>query len=232
MNRFAAILLVIAAVAGVQAARLTQGPPEHTLTEQQRAHSRAYRTVLSLAANTHWPSLLAKPSDRTIGDESRMLIDFSGPRSMEEQLRNTTCASGLVVLGKAVGKSSYPTEDAQFVLTDYQFVVERAVRGTGVHEGDTVTYVRPGGSLAVKGTVIRARHDGFPELDLHDQYLLFADRIDTGALKVAEGGRDMLDLLRLSGTIASNAKRGRYELKDGVSLNEVIGIIATLGCSN
>lgn len=211
---------------------------DHRPTERQRAHSRAYVALLrqGMPVGTPGrPSLLEVPSDRRIIDETFAVVPPTGPRSAAEHLAVATCAADVVAIGRPVGSSAYLTEDASFILTDYQLEIEQVLHGDGVQSGDTVTYVRPGGQLRVRGRIVRASHSAYPSLTLDRRYILFMDRVEeTSAYKISNGSSRLLDALLIDTHVRSLGPQGRGELfktGPGLPLSSVTAAINDAVCA-
>jgi len=224
--------LAVAAICCSQIALLAQDA--RSLTPAQVASSRALAPRLSGLVPVKRPSLLVQPSDRSIFVEPNLVVDASGPKSLEEQIARATCAAEVVVVGTVSDASAFLTEDADFILTEYAVVVDEVLRGGRDILGKTIGYVRPGGSLLVNGRVVNATHNMYPRLDVAAQYLLFMTRVPGGSNTFRPAGDFMATLESLKvekeGMLRSVGPQGRFGLTTGREPPVVRAHIAKAGC--
>ncbi|HXG66045.1 MAG TPA: hypothetical protein VNO70_13165 [Blastocatellia bacterium] len=73
-------------------------------------------------------------------------------------------------------KSSQLTEDEDFIFTDCDVSVEDILKDNPVKSikpGDNITITRPGGTVKLKGRVVRAIDTSFRSFEIGGRYILF-----------------------------------------------------------
>lgn len=204
------------------------------LTAAQEASSRALAPRVSKAILGKQPSLLAQQSNRSIFIETDLVIDNRGPKSLEDQITRAACQADVVIRGTVVGSTSFLTEDADFILTEYTVAIEEVLRGPSELQGKTIGYVRPGGSLLIRGRVVHATHNMYPNLGL-GQYVLFMTEVEGAAGKFRPAGDYMstLEALKVEKetTLRSVGPQGRFGLERGRESNVVRGQVAKVVCA-
>lgn len=92
-----------------------------------------------------------------------------------------------VVVGVMKSKSSALVEDRSFIFSDFQMEVQEVLKdSTAAHilPNTEITVTRPGGTLELKGKVVRAIDVDFKPFEIAGRYLLFLHFIpDTGAYR-------------------------------------------------
>jgi len=175
------------------------------------------------------PDILTSPWDRVVRDEHANIIEAGGPATWTEQIVRSTCAAQVVLMGTAVDREPFLTEDAQFILSDYTIRIDTLLRGDLKASGNSVSYVRPGGAVMVKGRLVTARHARYPALEQGRSYIVFARHTDVG-LTVQRSDRWVLDALSAAPVVRAVGLDAVKALQGGVDLDEVLDAIKKASC--
>jgi hypothetical protein len=220
--------VVVVAWAGL--AFVNAAPQNGTASQVARAAS--YRGVLAAAKAHGRKSLADDPTTREINSESRLVIQPGGPTDAIDQLGTSACQSDAVVIGELTTDSSYLSGDNEFVFTDYHLRVAKVLRGSDIVPGDTLTYVRPGGRVKVKGRPVIATHSDYPELTEDTRYLLFLKKLDNGSYKATDDTGWTLNAVEIRGDRASGVgPQAIRALRNGIAPITVEQAITSRQCS-
>jgi hypothetical protein len=149
----------------------------------------------------------------------------------QELLQRAACAADAVVRATPRAARSMPTADSQFLFTTVTLTAEVWLREPALaswRRSDTVELVRPGGRVLINGTVVEARHEGYPPMALARSYYVLADHIDrTGAFRsVRPMGSFRLD----DGIVRSHGQVLHDAFVEGVRVDEFDGTIRAARC--
>lgn len=199
------------------------------LTGRQLVASRAMRQMTRRAAEFARPSLLDEPRNVEIFLEPAGFIhDPTLPRTPEAQLEQAGCRAQAVVVGTVEDLTSFLTEDAQFILTEYTVRIEDTLLGRTIKRGSTIAYVRSGGSLNLGGKLVTARHNVFPPLAIGQKYVLFLDDIETTDMFMPI--RAMVDAASLGPTARALGPDAAADLAQGIEAARLRHMIVSAQC--
>jgi hypothetical protein len=179
-KRFYRVGIVLAGLV-VSTTLVAQPQDKPQLSARQVEASRALHDMTRPIVPTGRPSLLIEPTDRSIYVDTGVIFDPRRPRSFAEQLKEASCSSDAVLAGTVEEMTAFLNEDASFILTEYTIRVDSTLRGK-LSSTATVSYVRPGGSLNIRGRIVTTKHNLYPALVRGQKYVLFVERVGTGSL--------------------------------------------------
>src|SRR5262245_59170753 len=145
-------------------------PALERMTPSQREIARTYRGL----SITH-DRVLDDQVSVSISSEEDFFIPPGRSPSLSEFLRERKCGTDATVMGTVTSARSYPTEDGEFLFTEYSVDVLESVQIPGLansNRGD-ITVVRIGGALIVDGVRVSATIDSVPLLAVGKTYILF-----------------------------------------------------------
>jgi hypothetical protein len=172
-------------------------------------------------------SLLVDPSDRSIYIDTGMHFDPREPRTLADQIKEASCSSDAVLSGTVEDQVAFLNEDASFVITEYVIRVDATLRGSLAPA--TVSNVRPGGSMNVRGRIVTAKHNLYPALVRGQRYVLFLKRLDSGD-QFMPTGTTIDTLVGGDKDLRALGPRAEPELARGVESGSVRREIAGVSC--
>ena len=122
----------------------------------------------------------------------------NAPAYPPEKLVQMACVSDAAIVGTADSGTSNMTADQRFLLTDWTFTVEEALKNNPkapITPGATITVTEPGGKLTIDGRNVHAIERNFRSFEKGGRYLLFLEfspELNTYKA-VAENGFQLLD---------------------------------------
>lgn len=168
---------------------------EGQTTRKQKEHGRLYNTYKGRE------KLIDKVAKEKGDIEVRMVTfppfggsvpSFDSNDSTDTFLRGISRDADAVVLGTIKDGTSHLTENGTFVFTDYDFLVEEVIKQDSTAEiqaNSNITVTRPGGTIQLKGRIVRAKDVSFNSFEPERRYVLFLKRISsTGAYRAFRSG--------------------------------------------
>lgn len=152
------------------------------MTAKQKEHSKLYKSA-RYPRGRRIPERVESEGHLTVwGGISEVPLSNL---PLGESLTRLRCAADAVVIGSVRGKSSNLTEGGTFVFTDYDVAVDDVLKSDArapVESGDAITVTRPGGTVSIRGRVVRAIDREVERLEVGQKYLLYLRRVPaTGA---------------------------------------------------
>ncbi|HEV2881216.1 MAG TPA: hypothetical protein VGX24_08085 [Pyrinomonadaceae bacterium] len=159
---------------------------EGVMTEKQRHHSKIFKSYGHVTKGKKLRDLVSEQGDTeivyNIGE-----LPVNPPLAREQLLQILTCEVDVVVSGVVKEKASQLLDEGTFIFTDYQLVVEDVLKnaaGNSLGRGDEITIVRPGGTVNLKGHLVRAVDNRQEPLKVGEKYLVYLELIpETGAYR-------------------------------------------------
>jgi hypothetical protein len=148
-------------------------PLQATTTEKQRKHSKLFKhqgpKLRELAAGG--------TEDISVEVERPYLISTPSNQSTPlPYMQAVVCNADAIVVGMLKNESPQLTENENFIFTEYDFVVEEAVKtppGAAIQPNSTITVTRDGGTAQVNARIVRAKVAGFDSFKTDKRYVLF-----------------------------------------------------------
>jgi hypothetical protein len=141
------------------------------LSETQRVHSRLFAHYRQLYNGRTISEAIeqAKGHTRILGLNVGLGLgpEFIKPESPESFFAELARASDAVIRGRVKNRTPYITEDEEFILTDYDILVSEILKDnviTPIAIGGNITFVQPGGKVALDGMIVKATDDAFSPL--------------------------------------------------------------------
>lgn len=176
------VLTTVVFVAGIAAGQQKSRPPavekkdrtsliQEKMTKNQRAHGKKH----DRSGNTR---LLDEVLNVTLMAE-RVGDPDGSSASLFSEIETFTCQSDVVFRARVRHAVALPTESGTFLFTDYTLDVADVVRvNRGEAPSGEVPYSQLGGSMRVEGTIVSAKVDAYPTLQVGLTYLFFAQGVD------------------------------------------------------
>lgn len=149
------------------------------MTEKQKTHSQLYDKDYDLPQRLDLPGPKNKNQaevQTVMGTPMEALSDTDPLPTMTDVFRSLSCSADAIVVGTVSSKTSQLMDKRQFVFTEYDFVVTEVLkdnRAAPIVLNQSVTVVRPGGTVEIDGQIVRALDDSFRPLLTDNSYLLF-----------------------------------------------------------
>ncbi len=161
---------------------------EGVMTEKQEKHSKIFKGYRDSTGGKRLKDLILNQNEVRV---EVPIGDVLAPRGTDlseylaAYLKKEVCNSDAIVVGTVTRKSSQLVDDGTFTFTDYEVNPDEVLRNNSkapVQTGNSITLTRPGGSVNLKGHVIRARDRSYDLLSVGHRYLLFLQFVsETGA---------------------------------------------------
>ncbi len=159
---------------------------EGRMTEKERAHSKLYKEYKPDGNLRALAESSADDVEVVNGIPQKAFSSSSPPFNLQDFLREMARESDAVVIGVVHKKTSFLTEDENFVFSDYELNVEDILKNNSAHpiKVKSITVTRPGGAVVLGRRTVRATDESLEPLDRGNRYLLFLEFIpSTGAYK-------------------------------------------------
>ena len=118
------------------------------------------------------------------------------PSHPRATLRNLAHVADAVVVGTVKSKVySQLTENEEFVFSDYELTIEDILKNNAakpIQLNNTIIATRPGGTVQLKGRVVRALAGNFKPFKIGERYLLLLKFVPASASYQAFGNRPYL----------------------------------------
>ncbi len=145
-------VLVVLSAGPLPGARDTSPPnSQQAPADVRQIHDRVFKGTPNAIAEQ-----LARTKGDIILDELPMIVHGTGVRDATERLAMFECRRDfpLVAIGRPEATRSYVTADGGQIYSEGRFVLEEVIRqstGIAVRRGDSIAYLRPGGSVQIQG---------------------------------------------------------------------------------
>jgi len=224
------VVTMLAVVSGATAAQ-EQG---RARTATQRAARDALASISESTVVQRLPSILEEPGYRYFPFEPGPEAPGEAPNSVEDQIARSACVADAVVVGRLSHPKPFLTEDAKYILTEYELAISQGLRGM-LRPNDAVSYVRPGGKMLIDGRLAEVVDAAAPTLETGKDYLFFLRRV-AGAdstftpILVGREARWIIDTITVDGLATTESPRSLPDLRSGMDPGSVRALIGAASC--
>ena len=161
------------------------------VTPDQIEYSKTYRNLYRYRLPAPKLTQMAEAANRrgnekeigvTLNVRTRPTIGNVPELSGEALLTSLACTADAVVVGTAIRKTSYLTDDETFIYTAYGFAVDEIVKNNRhgpISAEDVIEVTRPGGLIILDGQTVRVEDRAYEPLKIRGRYVLYLRYVPT-----------------------------------------------------